>query len=1270
MSLPPVVATWGLEMANTLRERFRPGGWPRRLSIVAVVSLVLFTVVGFFVAPPVAKHIAQTQLGELLGRKVAITRIRMNPFALSLTIEGFQIFEADQTTPFVGFGRLYVNAQLSSIYRRAPVIKEISLDSLRVRVFRLKTTPDAWADTSAYNFSDILARLAARPALPPPPPDPDAAAPRFSLNNIHITNGAITFEDRPLGSRHDITDLDVGIPFVSTLPVYLDSFVEPGLKVRVDGTPFALAGRTKPFKDSRETLVELRLEALDLTKYVPFVPMRLPFTVESAHLTLALDLSFVRPRVDAPTLRLKGRVALNGLDVREKRATGTTPFASLDKLEITLKDSNVTAQQYQVDKVLVSGLDVRVRRLRDGTLNLAHMVPGASGSDAKGHSGTRSAAAAGAGPRFSVGTFTLEKAVVHFHDETVSPAFESDARDITVSVRGLSNAPGVTAEVKAGLRAIPGGVLTHEGILRLAPLSATGKIAIEGIEPGRFAPYAHDLVAFDIVKGRLRVGARYLFEPAPRAMAAPTVRISDGLIELSDLALRRPGARDDFFRMAELGVHGAKMDLGQRTVDVEAINMRDTRVRVMRDAEGVIDLSTLVPEPTAAHTGPTAASTRAAAPAESIRPASPAVAPAAERPWIISIARFDVEKWGARFEDRAVSPTAVLTVDPLTLHVTSLSTAPGARPNVDLRLGINKTGRLNVTGTMGLDPQAANLRFDLRALEILPLQPYFRDQVGLTITSGTVSMKGQLVMAAKAKVAARTAAKAESPDPDIDLKSDIEIAELATVDRDKQEALLKWNLFRMGGLRVSNHPNHQMTVAINEIALDDLDTRLVLFPDGRFNLQEALSAPGAAHEPTPAAPRGAQQGKQKGKPAPPAASTSEVPPPQVSVGSVTIRRGSVVFNDRTIQPHYTAELTDLTGHIAGLSSNTGSTADVDVHAAVNRSGTLAITGKVNPLAKDLMVDVQVALKDVELPPASPYAGKFAGYSISKGKLELALDYRIANRKLDAKNKLVLDQFTFGDKVPSPDAVKVPVRLAVALLKDRRGVVDIDLPISGSLDDPKFKVWPAIWKVLGNLVVKAATAPFALIASAFGGGDELSRVDFAAGAASLDANAQRKIRSLGKALQERPGLSLEIEGAADAKQDRDGLRRFVFERKLKAQKLTQLVQASAAVSSLDQVQVEPVERARFLEAAYEDETFAKPKNAVGIEKSVPPEEMEKLMLAHTRVEDDDLRALALRRATALQASLAKTAPGAASRLFLVAPRLGSGGGHVELKLKQD
>jgi len=1243
-------------MASTgsILQRHR---WVRRSVVSSVATVALIALLGFVVAPPIARHVAEKQIGELLGRRVAIARVRINPFALSLAIEGFQVFEADGSTPFFGFSRLYVNAQISSVFRRAPVIQEIALESLRLHVVRTRATADAWADVgAAYNFSDIVARLAAMPKSPEPPPPPaNAPPPRFSLNNIHIDDAALTFDDRPTGDHHEVTGLAIGVPFVSTLPVFLDSFVEPGLRVAIDGTPFAIQGRTKPFQDSLETVLELRLQALDLTRYLPFVPMRLPFAVESARLSLALDVGFVRPREGAPKLTMKGDIALEKLDVKEKHKSGARPLCSLERFAVKIGESDLTAQRFHVAEVTIAGLDLHVRKERDGALNLSHLAPGggeAAKPEAKPRAETKSpkkAKEAEAGPRFTVDRFTLEDTAVHFRDDSVEPAFVSDVRDIHVAVHGLSNAPGVTATVEAGLRAMPGGVVSEHGTLRLEPLAASGRITVDDVELGRFAPYYQNLVAFDVGSGRVKLAAEYHFE---QEKTRAIVRVSDGRFDLESLALRRRGARDDFFKLAALGVHGAALNLDAHTVNIAEVVTHDARVRAARDARGVVDLSTLVPPP-----APTTGQ-----PAKPLAPATPTAKSEPAPTWIVTVAKLDLEKWGARFDDRAVTPAATLTVDPIALHVTNLSTAPGAKLGVDLRLGVNKTGRIQITGTSTLPPVAANLRFDLRALEILPFQPYFHDQVNLTVTGGTVGIKGQ----AAVKIGT-------TPQPQMNVTADIDVNDLATADRSKNEPLLGWRSFHVGALHVATPP---MAVSIGEVALTDFHSRVVMMADGGLNLQTAFAPPGAATAPAKTAAGSAKTTAPGGPaktPAKPAVTATAPPadaPMPIAIGKLTLQGGQVSFSDRSIQPAYSAELSDLNGRITGLSSVAGTTADVDVRGAINRSGALVIAGKVNPLAKEIALDVQVSLKDIELPPASPYTGKYAGYVIDKGKLDLALAYKITNRKLEAQNKLVLDQFTFGDKVDSPDAVKLPVRLAVALLKDRRGVIDIDLPIAGSLDDPEFKVWGAVLKVLGNLVVKAVTAPFSLIASAFGGGDELSRIDFAAGASALDGTAQKRLATLGKALRERPGISFEIEGGADPKADREGLRRAVYERKLKAKKLAALVQAGAAVASVDDLTIDPGERAALLEAAYKAETFAKPKNSVGMEKTLTPAEMENLMLTNTRVEDDDLKALALRRATVVQSALAKTVPGGASRLFLVTPRLGGPGSHAEFKLKKD
>jgi hypothetical protein len=343
---------------------------------------------------------------------------------------------------------------------------------------------------------------------------------------------------------------------------------------------------------------------------------------------------------------------------------------------------------------------------------------------------------------------------------------------------------------------------------------------------------------------------------------------------------------------------------------------------------------------------------------------------------------------------------------------------------------------------------------------------------------------------------------------------------------------------------------------------------------------------------------------------------------------------------------------------------------VDLHGRLDHAGPLTIAGKVNPLAKDLLVDLRGAVKDFDLTLAGPYAAKYLGYGIRRGKVSLDVEYHVAERKLDAKNRVVVAGLKFGDKVSGPDVLNLPVKLALALLEDRHGVIDVGLPVSGALDDPGFEFWALLGKAVRNRVVEAATsAPFSLIAKAFGGGDELSRVEFPPGLATLDDRARDKLESLAKALRERGELSFEIQGGTDPVRDREGLRRDMFERKLKAQKRAELSQRGATVGVAEDVRFDPNERSRLLTAAYKAETFAKPRNLFGLTKNLPPDEMEKLMLANIEVEDEDLRALAVRRASAVKEALSKLAPAAAGRLVVVSPFM-SGGTSVEFKLKTD
>jgi hypothetical protein len=240
-------------------------------------------------------------------------------------------------------------------------------------------------------------------------------------------------------------------------------------------------------------------------------------------------------------------------------------------------------------------------------------------------------------------------------------------------------------------------------------------------------------------------------------------------------------------------------------------------------------------------------------------------------------------------------------------------------------------------------------------------------------------------------------------------------------------------------------------------------------------------------------------------------------------------------------------------------------------------------------------------------------------------------------------------------VESPKATNLPVGLAVTLLRDADGKINLDIPVTGRIDDPDFSVWRIVLQVIVNLLTKVATAPFALLGSMFGGGEELSYIQFDYGSSIIPEQGMKKIETLVKALKAKPALKLDIVGGVDMEMDRQGLIREQFLRKLKVQKMNDLLRKGEKVESVDQITIEPQEYDRYLKRAYSAEKFPKPRNFIGLEKSLPNEEMEKLMMTHIVVKEDDLRLLATKRAEAVADAIREEGKFEPGRIFVVEPK---------------
>ena len=541
-----------------------------------------------------------------------------------------------------------------------------------------------------------------------------------------------------------------------------------------------------------------------------------------------------------------------------------------------------------------------------------------------------------------------------------------------------------------------------------------------------------------------------------------------------------------------------------------------------------------------------------------------------------------------------------------------------------MKATVNRKGALTVAGPFGVNPPTARLRVDVRALDIAPIQRFIDDKVNVTVTSGLLSTRGSL----RVDVAPGAPLRAG-------YAGELNLADFATVDKSSQQDLLKWKSLFVGGIDVDLEP---LKVDIGEVALADFYSRLIVNGDGTLNLQNVVvgqGQPGASTTaPTTTAQAAPKTAPEPATVVPAAAAASGAEsgrglPPNIRVGKITLQGGNVNFSDFFIKPNYSANLTGIGGSVTEMTPE--KSADLELRGKLDNSAPVEIIGRLNPLAKDLLLDIKASARDIELPPLTPYSVKYAGYGIDKGKLSVSVKYLIENRKLAAENNVHLDQLTFGAKVESPTATKLPVLLAVSLLKDRNGVIDIDLPISGSLDDPQFSVGGLIIRVIVNLLTKIITAPFSALASAFGGNQELSYVEYAAGSAALDGDSSKRLDTLAKALNDRPSLKMEVTGRVDAGSDRDGLKQAYLDSRLRAEKMKRLTREGKAPASVDEVVVGKDEYAALLKAAYGEEKFPKPRNVIGLAKDLPVPEMENLMLTNAPVTDEDLRQLANRRA---------------------------------------
>lgn len=788
-----------------------------------------------------------------------------------------------------------------------------------------------------------------------------------------------------------------------------------------------------------------------------------------------------------------------------------------------------------------------------------------------------------------------------------------------------------------------------QGLFTATPPSMDASVRLTGIVLKKYAPYMQDMVNFKLADGIMNMGFNFNYKAQP---SGDIMKVENGDFELKSLELNHRENGENFLSISSLALKNILVDLAARKVNIGSFTTNAGYLLARLTKTGEFNLARAFQVPITAKKEPVKK-----------EPAKPSP------PWHVKVENVLLDDYSVRFEDMTPAQPVKIRLTKIKFKTQNLAipSPPEGHP-LYFKTRYEQSGEITADGKFKIGPVEADLKIKISDIDLRPLQPYMAQQTKLVVKNGNFG--GDCSLHIKMLT---------SGDINLSLLGDVSIKAFSASLSDSGMELIRWDDLNVLGLETGYNPT---VTHIKEVRINRLYSFIVLEPDGTINLINAVSAP--AQKP-PERSAGSSPAKS--------ASVSETSPQNNSqessfaLDTVSVSNGKIDFTDNYVAPNYKAALSELVAKVSGIFAK-DSMATIALTGKMNNYSPVKMAGKINLADYTKYLDLDVDCKEIGLVPLTPYSSRFVGYLMQKGKLSLGLKYKIRNKNLDAQNRIYMDQLTFGDKVKSPDATSLPVRLAVSLLKDRNGIINLDVPVSGDLSDPKVNIWKLIWKVLSNLIKKIGTAPFAALGSVVGGGEELQYIDFQPGLSDLDDAQKKKLDKLIDALYERPSLSLEIQGNAGSSGDYDAIKHEKLNQMLIEEKRKKIVETGESAPATSEIQISRREYEKYLRMVYERGSIKKPDaQKAQIEKfvfervynplfeSVIAKEMNKkkfleqgdqkakpltiqeielMLLNNIEIPKAELRQLALNRANIVMSYIVTEGRTAAERLSVVAP----------------
>ncbi|WP_298451150.1 DUF748 domain-containing protein [uncultured Marinobacter sp.] len=635
-----------------------------------------------------------------------------------------------------------------------------------------------------------------------------------------------------------------------------------------------------------------------------------------------------------------------------------------------------------------------------------------------------------------------------------------------------------------------------QGNLSITPLYSSGNLAVSGVDHKTLGHFLTPYLPYGLLGGKVTVGSDYELQAGDRLQLVTT----NGRVLVENLAVA-PNKKAEQARLntASIAIEDIGFDLRARAAQVGKISLVQPDIALERNNQGEIDwIASLAAfsEQNEAGNEESASKSGEPAPAET------------QRPFRWSLAGIDVSDGRVLWQDQQPGSPAELELEPLSLSIGSINSEMEDQVPYELQATLGSGGKLSVKGQLTPEPFALEAAISGSGILLAAFEPYLQESANLAIADGTLGLDGNLDLDGQQEPLTGT------------FSGTAEVSGLNLQLPDSKEPLVSWKTLRLAPIEYNVHPAR---LEIGTVTLAQPAINLVRNTDNVHNLarisrdsETDIAAEPAQQEPT----------DESGL--------------IFRIGQLVLEQGALDYTDRTLKPAFTTSIDQLNGTVSGLSNVSPQQGKISLKGRVGGSASMELDGTIGTLGAEETNNLTLVMKDLSLPALTPYLGRYLGYSIDSGKLELDLDYEITGSQINASNRVVMDRLGLGQAIASEDAVNAPVKMGLALLRDNNGVIEVNLPISGDMSNPDFRVGQVVMRTFVNLLAKAATSPFSMLGSiaelAGLSGEELGQIGFEPGTNRLAPGEAEKLAALGNALLDRPNLLLNVRGGVSPNAD--------------------------------------------------------------------------------------------------------------------------------------